>query len=152
MRTKAIRLLKEVTVSHLGHRRKLRSIWSGWEPRVCPVLHLPGQQALPGKPSSSQSTPGQAGDLGVLRKLRFFLWFSAAFCSTQTKNSVPRWSSTRYKHSHLALGEFTDLDQDFTPCFICVAMQATSFALQIPICVRNQTWYTVFKFTIFALT
>lgn len=80
--------------SQLGHRGKLRSIWSGWEPRFCPVLHLPGQQALSGKPSSSQSTPGQAGQPGVLRKLRFFYDSALVSAVHKQNNPVPRWSST----------------------------------------------------------
>lgn len=38
-----------------------------------PVLHLAGQQALQGKPTGSQTSPWQAEEPGVLRKLRFFM-------------------------------------------------------------------------------
>lgn len=99
---------------------------------------LPGQ-AVPGKPSSSQATPWQAEEPGLIRKPRLF--YDSVLISPvhKQKNSALRWPSTRYKHSHPTLAEITDLDQDFTPRFTGAAMQATSFALQIPICTRNQT-------------
>lgn len=77
--------------------QRLKSTWSGWEPRALPELHVPGQPAQPGKPSTSQIIPQHAEEPGVLRKWRFFYFFlcsSAAFSSAQTKNLAQRWSPT----------------------------------------------------------
>lgn len=87
MKTKALRLLKkwwEEVSKILGHKVKISSVWRGWEPRAFPVLHLPGW-ALPGKASSSQTTPWQDEEPGVLKKLSFFSLFCTAFSSAQTK-------------------------------------------------------------------
>lgn len=52
-----------------------------------PMLHLAGQQTLPGKPSSSQTTPWQAEEPGVLRKLRFFMIHCCFLQCTNKKSS-----------------------------------------------------------------